>query len=96
MRRPSFAYPSDYVRIRRVRFKSWLFKAKKYRETTFVISLYLVRVFIRDLNLNHGNAVYIINFGEIAYHQNTVLYIIIAKAYAHLRCDEIQGRYSRP
>ncbi len=29
--------------------------------------------------LNHGEAVYIINFEEIAYHQNAVLYIIIAK-----------------
>ncbi|MBQ8740669.1 MAG: hypothetical protein IJY79_03870 [Clostridia bacterium] len=28
---------------------------------------------------NHGKAVYIINFEEIAYHQNEVLYIIIAK-----------------
>ena len=36
---------------------------------------------VRDLILNHGNAVHIINFAEIAYHQNEVLYIIIAKAH---------------
>jgi len=30
-------------------------------------------------SINHGEAVYIINFAEIAYHQNEVLYIIIAK-----------------
>ena len=37
--------------------------------------------------LNHGEAVYIINFREIAYHQNEVLYIIIAKAFidTHLK-----------
>ena len=46
-----------------------------------------------DVLENHTEGVHIINFEEIAYHQNEVLYIIIAKAfYAHKRCDEIQGR----
>ncbi|MBQ2902928.1 MAG: hypothetical protein IJE48_00880 [Clostridia bacterium] len=31
---------------------------------------------------NHGVAVHIINFEEIVYHQNEVLYIIIVKAYS--------------
>ena len=38
-------------------------------------------LWLYKLNKNHGNAVYIINFKEIEYHQNEVLYIIIAKAY---------------
>ncbi len=32
--------------------------------------------------INHGEAVYIINFAKITYHQNEVLYIIIAKSNA--------------
>ena len=34
---------------------------------------------------NRGEALYIINFAEIAYHQDEVLYIIIAKAKYSLR-----------
>jgi hypothetical protein len=33
-------------------------------------------------NLHHSKAVHIINSAGIAYHQNGVLYIIIAKVYA--------------
>ena len=39
-----------------------------------------VKVWATDINKNQGKALYIINFGEIAYHQHEVLYIIIEKA----------------
>ena len=41
---------------------------------------------------NHGIAVYIINFEEIAYHQHEVLYIIKSKARYTPERDEIQRR----
>ena len=42
---------------------------------------------------NHAEGVYIINFVEIAYHQNEVLYIIIAKAFfIQAMRDDIQPK----
>jgi len=41
----------------------------------FVGSFAVLRMTLNSRK-NHGEAVYIINFAEIAYHQNEVLYII--------------------
>jgi len=50
------------------------FFAKAYKKDIFAV----LRM-NSNSSINHGEAVYIINFTEIAYHQNDVLYIIIAK-----------------